>query len=374
MFQDEVLRVAAQGFGVALTTALVVMPLCMKLARACGVVDKPGGRKTHEKVTPLMGGVGVVLAAAASFAVVVHQSQALLENDLAWGEIAFVGAGSLVLFVIGLIDDVFKDSMTFQPKLLGQVIGVAVLMWPHLQQLWENGGSWDQYLYQLFFLGWYLTIVNSFNFSDNMNGLMSGLSVIAFCAAILYLQTTTSVRSMMMAVILVGALLGFLPFNFPKSRIFLGDAGSMFIGFWMARIQFDLIAGFMDVGVGDFGAHHLIPAVLIMGVPLFDAAYVVLMRIVERRPVYLGDNHHLSHRLVRGGFTAAEAVMILWGLGLILAWIGILATKATEPYRYGLFVASFLFMVAVTHKVMSIEKAHRGQPHEADAAPREGGS
>ena len=69
VFQDEVLRVAAQGFAVALTTALVVMPLCMRLARKCGVVDKPGGRKTHEKVTPLMGGVGVVIAAAAGFAV-----------------------------------------------------------------------------------------------------------------------------------------------------------------------------------------------------------------------------------------------------------------------------------------------------------------
>ncbi|GJM22225.1 MAG: undecaprenyl-phosphate alpha-N-acetylglucosaminyl 1-phosphate transferase [Planctomycetota bacterium] len=374
MFQDEVLRVAAQGFAVALTTALVVMPLCMRLARAWGIVDKPGGRKTHEIVTPLMGGVGVLIAAVMGFAVVVHQSDALLDTDLRWGEIAFVASGSLVLFAVGFIDDVFKDSMTFQPKLIGQVIGVGVLMWPHLSLLLEQGGSWDQWLYQLFFLGWFLTIVNSFNFSDNMNGLMSGLSVIAFSAAILYLQTTASVRSMMVAVILVGALLGFLPFNFPRSRIFLGDAGSMFIGFWMARIQFDLIAGFMDVGLGDFGAHHLIPAVLIMGVPLFDAAYVVLMRFVEKRPVYLGDNHHLSHRLVRGGFTAAEAVLILWGLGLILAWIGILATQATEPYRYGLFAASFVFMIAVTHKIMSIEKTHHGHPSEVESAPREGGS
>lgn len=356
MFADQVLKVAAQGFAVAITTSLLVMPLCMALARRLGVVDKPGGRKTHERVTPLLGGVGVVVATTLGFLVIQHQAERWIPQDLRFDEIWYVIAGSLVLFAIGLIDDIFKDSMTFQPKLLGQIIGVLVLMWPQLSTMVSDGATTAQWLYQLFFLGWYLTIVNSFNFSDNMNGLMSGLSVVAFGSAVLYLQDTSSARSMMVAVLLMGGLVGFLPYNFPRSRIFLGDAGSMFIGFWMARIQFDLVAGFMDVGMGDFGAHHLIPAVLIMGVPLYDAAFVVVMRIVERRPVYLGDAYHLSHRLVRGGFTSAEAVLILWGLGLILAWIGILSTQAREPFRYLLFASSLIFMIAVTRKIMAIER------------------
>lgn len=359
MFADGVLRIAAQGFAVALTTALLVVPCCIALARRFGIVDKPGGRKTHASVTPLLGGVGVVVAAGLGAAVVLWQSEARLGSDLGLRDtrFLFVVLGSLVLFVIGLVDDVFKETMTFQPKLVGQIVGVLLLMSPQLMRLYEQGGPADQWLYQLFFLGWYLTIVNSFNFSDNMNGLMSGLSVIAFTAAILYLQSADSVRSMMVAVVLVGALLGFMPFNFPRSRVFLGDAGSMFVGFWMAWIQFDLIKGFMEVGYSDFGASHLIPAVLIMGVPLFDAAFVVFMRVRDGRKVYLGDNHHLSHRLVRGGFTAVEAVIILWGLGLILAWVGILAVSAKDAYRYVIFAFSVLVMVVVSREVMALERA-----------------
>jgi UDP-GlcNAc:undecaprenyl-phosphate GlcNAc-1-phosphate transferase len=204
------------------------------------------------------------------------------------------------------VDDVFKDRLPFQLKLLGQILGVLVLMGPQLGDLVTHGGESGRWLYQLFFLGWYLTIVNSFNFSDNMNGLMSGLSVIAFGASVVYLGSEGSLRSLVIAVVLAGALLGFLPYNFPRSRVFLGDAGSMFAGFWMAWIQFDLSRGFGGVPEGDLGVSNLIPAILIMGVPLYDAAFVVFMRIVDRRPIYLGDNHHLSHRLVRGGFTPVE--------------------------------------------------------------------
>ncbi len=355
------------GFLVALGTALAAVPLCRVLAARFGIVDKPGGRKTHEKVTPLLGGMGVVAGTMAGLAVVWWRSETDLPEGLRFADITFVIAGSLVIFVIGLIDDIFKDSMGFEPKLLGQIVGVLVLMLPSLRDLVSGGGTADQWLYQLFFLGWYLTIVNSFNFSDNMNGLMSGLSVISFAAAILYLSNTDSFRSMTVAVVLLAAVLGFMPYNFPRSKIFLGDTGSMFIGFWMAWVQFDLVKGFMAVSRDDFGAQHLIPAVLIMGVPLYDAAFVVFMRIKERRPVYLGDAYHLSHRLVRGGFSASEAVVILWGLALILAWLGILASKIDGGYRYLILGASFLFMVLVTRKIIDMERLAG-----PSAGPREG--
>jgi UDP-GlcNAc:undecaprenyl-phosphate GlcNAc-1-phosphate transferase len=155
----------------------------------------------------------------------------------------------------------------------------------------------------------------------------------------------------------VGALLGFMPYNFPRSRVFLGDAGSMFTGFLMAWIKLNLSQGFLgDAGEGDYGFSHLIPAILIMGVPLYDAAFVVLMRFVEHRPIYLGDNHHLSHRLVRGGFTPVEAVVILWGLGSFLAGIGIMAAFAIPSYRYLLLLASLLLMIAVTRVIMRFER------------------
>jgi UDP-GlcNAc:undecaprenyl-phosphate GlcNAc-1-phosphate transferase len=353
---ETVLRIAAQSLSVALSTALVTVPLCILLARRFGIVDKPGGRKQHGQVTPLLGGVGVVAATGVGLWLVHSQSGRPGGLDLHMHEIEHVLVAAGVIFVIGLIDDVFKDRLSFQLKLLGQIAGVLVLMWEQLAKLFLQGGPTAEWLYMLFFLGWYLTIVNSFNFSDNMNGLMAGLSVIAFAASLVYLGTQDSLRSLLIAVLLVGGLLGFLPYNFPRSRVFLGDAGSMFVGFWMAFIQFDMASGFMGTGTGDFGASHLIPAVLIMGVPLYDAAFVVIMRIVEGRPIYLGDNHHLSHRLVRSGFTPVEAVVMLWGLGILLAGVGILAAFARPHYRYLLLVLSLLFMVAVTRAIMSYER------------------
>jgi UDP-GlcNAc:undecaprenyl-phosphate GlcNAc-1-phosphate transferase len=356
MFENPVVRIAAVGFAVALSASLLAMPFCQALARRMGVVDRPGGRKTHAKVTPLLGGLGVFLGVVAGLAAVWVMSDQELPQGLGFPTIRYVMAGSVVLFVIGLVDDVYKDSMSFPPKLLGQIVGVLVLMWPNLAEMVTNGGRPDQWLYHLFLLGWYLTIVNSFNFSDNMDGLMSGLAVIAFGASILYLQDTDSIRTMMVAAILVGALVGFLPYNYPRSRVFLGDAGSMFIGFWMAWVQFAMVRGFMAGAATDLGASHVIPAVLIMGVPLYDAVFVVCMRFKEKRPVYLGDNHHLSHRLVRGGFSTSEAVFILWGLALILAWLGVFATTVRGRFRYMILGASVLFMVVLTRKIMQMER------------------
>jgi UDP-GlcNAc:undecaprenyl-phosphate GlcNAc-1-phosphate transferase len=357
---EGIFTLAAQGFSVAFTAALVVVPICIAVALRLGVVDKPGGRKTHERVTPLLGGVGIFLAAGAGLLVVRWQTGEGHAFDLRLADASAALWAALVMFLIGLIDDVFKESMVFQLKLLGQIAGVAVLMWPRLGPLLSGHGTWQEWLYQLFFLGWYLTIVNSFNFSDNMNGLMTGLSVIAFAATVIYLGSEGSLRSLVIATVLVGALLGFLPYNFPRSRVFLGDAGSMFVGFLMAWVQLNITNGFLGGEALDLGISNLIPAVLIMGVPLYDAAFVVVMRAVDGRPIYLGDNFHLSHRLVRGGFTPVEAVVILWGLGIFVAGVGVLAAFAVPEYRYLLLVAYVFVMVAVTRWVMANERRAKG--------------
>ncbi len=359
----ETLRFALQGFAVAFVAALVFVPICVLLARRLGIVDRPGGRKQHARVTPLLGGLGVFLACGVGLVVMNGQTARFPEIDLRLEQIRTVLLGGVVLFVIGLIDDIFKDKLGFVTKLAGQVVGICALMWNTLERLFTVGGSVPQWLYAFFLLLWFLTIVNSFNFSDNMNGLMSGLCVIAFSASVVYLGSQESLRSMLVAALLTGGLLGFLPYNFPRSHVFLGDAGSMFAGFFMAWVQFDMAKGVLDTSAStggiDFGVHNLIPAVLIMGLPLYDAAFVVIMRIVDKRPVYLGDDQHLSHRLVRGGFTPVEAVVILWGLGIILAGTGILAAFSVPLYRYVLLGASVLFMVAVTRVFMAVEKAPR---------------
>ncbi len=361
----NILSFAAQGLSVAVLASLVAMPLCILLARRIGVVDKPGGRKQHARTTPLLGGVGVFVATAVGLLAVQRWAAPPAGLDLKLPEIHLVLLASIVVFFVGLVDDIFKDRMAFQPKLLGQVAGVVVLMWPQLVRLFTEGGPLQDWLYQLFFLCWFLTIVNSFNFSDNMNGLMAGLSVVALASSLVYLGSQDRLRSMTMAILLVGSLLGFLPYNFPRARIFIGDAGSMFVGFWLAWIQLDMARGFFSGGETGVGWSYLVPAVLIMAVPLYDALFVVIMRFVEGRPVYLGDAHHLSHRLVRAGFTSAEAVVILWGLGIVFAGVGILAAFAEPLYRWLLFGSSLAVMIFVTRLIMAFERAARARNAEA---------
>lgn len=350
----ESLRFALQGFVVAFSAALLLVPLCMAVARRLDIVDRPGGRKQHERVTPLLGGAAVFLSFGLGLWIISRAAEGSSGLDLS--AIKQVLIGGSVLFVIGLIDDVFKDTLGFVPKLLGQIVGVLVITWPRPWAFFEAGAEAREIVYFVFLLLWYLTIVNSFNFSDNMNGLMSGLSVIAFSASVIYLGSLQSLRTMTVASLLVGALLGFLPYNFPRARIFLGDAGSMFVGYWMAWVMFDMSKGFMGPGQPAYGIHALVPGVLIMGVPLYDAAFVVVRRWVEKRPLYLGDDRHLSHRLVRGGFTPVEAVVMLWGLGIVLAGVGILASFAVPSFRFVLLGASLLLLVALTRVCMSIER------------------
>src|SRR5262249_32599745 len=159
-------RIAAQGFMVALATALVTVPLCIMAARRSGIVDHPGGRKQHAHVTPLLGGVGAFVAMGVGLLVVQKLGPAAAGLDLRVQEIGWVLGAGMIIFLIGLVDDIFKDRMSFQLKLLGQVFGVLVVMWPHIATLVQRGGSLNDWAYQLFSLCWYLTIVNSFNFSD----------------------------------------------------------------------------------------------------------------------------------------------------------------------------------------------------------------
>jgi UDP-GlcNAc:undecaprenyl-phosphate GlcNAc-1-phosphate transferase len=332
-----------------------------KIALGLGIMDVPGGRKEHKKATPLLGGVGVMLACAMALGLVILYEYSINGGvALALGDIHYIFLGSLAIFLTGLIDDLFKEKIAFYYKLLGQIVGSATAMafLFHLQlgRLIREDVPFADYVYLIILMGWMLTVINSFNFSDNINGLSTGLAVIALLTSMVYLGAQVNTRFIVLGFIMVGSILGFMPYNFPKARIFLGDAGSMFMGYWIGVILWPLTRGFFD-GINPlFGLDNLIPPLLVMGVPLYDAAFVVFMRWREGRPVYLGDNQHLSHRLVRCGFSVTETVLILWGLALILGGIGAMSMSATYYFRYVAFLVGISFMLIITILVIKKEK------------------
>ena len=285
------LAVAGVAFFSSLTLSLILVPLCRRLALRLDFLDRPGGRKEHERATPLLGGLAVALACGLGLvAVLAYQGLFSSETDLDIPTDPFklIFMGSVIIFATGLIDDLFGDNMPFYYKLVGQIIGssvaMAVVFFAYFKRLIDEDVGVADYLYLVVHLSWMLTVINSFNFSDNMNGLSSGLAVIALLISMVYLGSMFNIPFIILGFILVGAILGFMPFNFPKARIFLGDAGSMFIGYWLAIILWPLTKGFFSAEEPLFGLDKLIPPILVMGVPLYDAAFVVFMRAKEGRP------------------------------------------------------------------------------------------
>lgn len=362
---DNTTLIHTLAIGVALTFSALLMPACLRLALKLDIVDKPGGRKEHRKVTPMLGGLGVFLACllAIIFMWAFLKDRYLEEFPKgSWNKnFTRVFLGSTILLITGLIDDVIKrkTEMPYYYKLLGQVAAISLAMLvvakSQMNDIFLGVGTAGDYFYLLFFLLWLLTTINSFNFSDNTNGLMSGLAVIAILTSVVYLNRLDN-RIIVLGLILVGSILGFLPFNFPRAKIFMGDAGSMFVGYWAGVFTWPLTQGFLEENQTFFGLDNLLPPFLLLGVPLFDACFVLIQRLREKRPIYLGDNQHLSHRLLRSGFNVTETSLILWGAALILGGIGAMAIKDNLLTRILAFSFGILFLIILTGVIMKAEK------------------
>ena len=167
---------------------------------------------------------------------------------------------------------------------------------------------------------WILTLINAFNFMDNMNGLCAGLGLIgAYNLAVLAAQNSQYLVALI-AFLTCGALLGFLPYNFPRARAFLGDAGSHLIGYLLAVLA--ILPHFYTVRHPSRWA--VFTPLLILALPLIDLAWVVILRWQRGLPFYQGDTNHLSHRLVRRGLNRWQAVVFIWALAEAIAFLAYL--------------------------------------------------
>jgi UDP-GlcNAc:undecaprenyl-phosphate GlcNAc-1-phosphate transferase len=159
---------------------------------------------------------------------------------------------------------------------------------------------------------WILTVTNAFNFLDNMNGLCAGVGAVGALCFAWKAAAAGQYLVALLAFLVVGALAGFLPYNFPRASVFLGDSGSHLVGYWLAVLA--ILPHFYSAE----NPHTLavLNPLLILAVPLGDLAWVVGLRWRSGRPFYVGDTNHLSHRLVRRGLSPTRAVLVLWLLGL----------------------------------------------------------
>lgn len=283
--------------------SIVVTPVVVWMARRFGALDRPGGYKVHGDDTPLLGGVS--LAAGTAFAVVWVLPESSREHVAG---LSALGVGALIILMAGLLDDLRGLSPT--RKFLWQ-LGAATAAGLSLALLGVRLDlflQWPPVPIIALTVLWVVGITNAMNFLDNMNGLCAGVgAVAAFSLAVINLRSD-EVTVAVVAAALGGACVGFLPYNWPRARIFLGDTGSMLLGF--------LLAALSVMGVYTRGARIPVLAVFtplfVLGIPVLDLLLVVLLRLWAGHPPWRGDRRHISHRLVQRGMQPAAAVATLW--------------------------------------------------------------
>ena len=321
----------------ALATVAACMPLWQHWCRRTGLVDDPGPRKIHDRPIPLAGGLALftgllipLLAGSLVLAWITPGQDGgldrLLDPDvfekLRYGlsrrkmQLAGILAGALGMLLVGWLDD--KHELSAGAKFAGQLVVAGVVAAAGVRVTLFVPNLLFSYAVTML---WLLTVINAFNFIDNMNGLCAGVGAISAWHFASLAAAADQYLVALIAFLAVGALLGFLPYNFPRARVFLGDAGSHLIGYLLGVLA--ILPHFYTRHQGHRWA-VLIP-LLVLAVPLLDLVWVVLLRWKIGRPIYQGDNNHFSHQLVRRGMSRPGAVLLLWAaaafLGTLAHWL-----------------------------------------------------
>ncbi|HVG33472.1 MAG TPA: hypothetical protein VM911_10340, partial [Pyrinomonadaceae bacterium] len=289
--------------------ALVLTPIVRALARRWGAVARPKMDRWHKKPTAMLGGVAVFLSVTITFIFLVPRA------PHTW---VVIGASSF-LFLVGLVDDLVH-AKPYQ-KLIGQVMGAAFVIYYGLSTTWTRSAL----LNMVITIFWLIGITNAINLLDNMDGLAGGIAAIASIFLALSFVANGQLMEALMLAVFAAALLGFLVYNFNPASIFMGDCGSMFIGFFLASTALLTVAG--TAGRSRSLLPVLTVPILILFIPIFDTTFVTVLRKLRGRAASQGGRDHTSHRLVALGMSERRAVLMLYGFAALSGVLAILVRE-----------------------------------------------
>ena len=352
------------ALGGAALVCYAITPLVRRLAIARGVLDQPDPRKIHTGVVPRWGGAAVGVAVALTIAAVFAASPALRTTLLGGGNAvrwAALALGSCVILIAGMVDDARGLPAWFKLGLEIAAAGFVVLAapYPHAVALGPATAPHEiGPLGALFGILWIVTLTNAVNMTDVVDGVAGGLGAIAAIALGLVGIALGRTVAPIVLLGLGGALLGFLPHNFRKQRIFLGDSGSLVIGFLLGAASL--------VGLTQHGVWLVLPAVLALGLPLAECGITVLRRTaravtIERATdldhfvmksgsprLFTPDARHIPHRLLGLGLTQRGALAVLYGSALVLGGLAWSAVRWPWIGLWGGIAAALILAFAAT--------------------------
>jgi len=317
------------AFTVALAVAYFVTPRVKDLAIKVGALDAPDARKVHTKPIPRMGG----LAIYAAFVL------AVLASMYVSREIMGLLVGGTVILIVGIIDDL--KPLPARVKLLGQIVAASVLVMFDIRIEWLTNPFGDmlyvEYLSIPLTILWVVGLTNTVNLIDGLDGLAAGVSTIASVTILLVALQQNFWTVAVLTAALAGSALGFLQHNFNPAKIFMGDTGSMFLGYMLAAIS---ILG----AVKSAATIALIVPIVALGLPILDTAFAIIRRYMSGRPIFKPDKGHLHHRLLEMGLTQKQAVLLMY---VISGCLGLSAIALTEVNKsLGAFIVIALLGIA----------------------------
>ena len=332
----------------------ITMPFIRKLSMKVGAVAVPGGRRTHTNVVPLSGGVAIFFG----FLI------AILFFNNASPEILGFLIGAAVITGVGLIDDIFELPPI--AKFFGQILATLIVISAGVQiEFIGNMGSGNDGLYFLGFLSlpitfiWIIGLTNAINFLDGLDGLAGGLSAIAAWTLGIVALLSGRYDAAVLSFTLGAAAFAFLPHNFtnhPNKKIFMGDAGSGFLGFSLAVLS---IMGMVKVAA----AFTMLVPIMILAIPIFDTAFAIIRRLLAGKSPFEADRLHLHHRILEKGLSHRQTTCVIYGVTILLSFIAIFSMKMDEKIVPFVFMGTILVFIIFLWKLGLIKIQHK-QPKE----------
>lgn len=308
--------------------SVIITPLVKKAAIKIGALDQPNNRKVHTKLMPRLGGLAIYISFIIGLLVLQPQNELTLP----------IVIGSFLIILTGALDDLLQ--ITPKAKLTGQIAAALVVVLAGIQLQHINlplGGTLEFGIFSIpLTILWIVGITNAINLIDGLDGLAAGVSSIALITitGMAFFMGNIFVASL--SLIVLGSTLGFLIYNFYPAKIFMGDTGSLFLGYIISVLA---LLGFKNITM-----ISLVVPIIILGVPISDTIFAIIRRIVNKQPLSEADKSHLHHCLLRLGYSHRQTVLIIYGIAAFFAISAVIFSQATI-WGALLFIAVLVFII-----------------------------
>lgn len=339
------------AFITAIILSILSTPLVISLAKKIGAVDKPNYRKIHTKSIPRLGGFAIycsfIISTLIHFKYLSNHTKGLL-------------LGSLIIVICGILDDI--KELNYKTKLIFQVIATLILIVfdvsiKKVSMLSIDGASYIN-------LGWFsipitllwvIGVTNAMNLIDGLDGLACGLASISSMFLFVIFTLTGNTAMALMVIILAGACIGFLPYNFNPAKIFMGDTGSMFLGFILAGMSIQGTVKYATTII-------LIVPLLIIGLPLYDTIVTMLRRFMQGNAIMSPDKQHFHHRMLELGLNQKQVAFISYFINIVLGLLSLIILFVNNIKTIAIILISFFILLfIILENYIYVKKSHKNK-------------